>query len=356
MSPRARSVPFAPLAACGGGSAAEAGYAEDPTKPDVGAPDAAFDATYDAGKKDAGAKLDAGDEADADTGGAPYPIVLAHGFFGFNDFAGAGFLSYFYKVKDHLAAQGETLVFTPTVDPFNSSDYRAAQLASAIHDILQQTGKKKVVIVGHSQGGLDARVVAHDHPGEVAAVITVATPHAGSPVADAVLGAAPGPISQSVLNGLGQLLGGTINTSTSGSDSVITALAQFSSKQIPAFNAANPDVPGIPYYSIAGRSFWSDGGGQCKPDVAQPWIEKWNGNLDPCNAALALLAVAMTGTINDGLVPLASAKHGTFLGCLPADHLDEIGQILGQPPGLGNSFDYLDFWTSLAHWIRAQGY
>jgi triacylglycerol lipase len=65
-------------------------------------------------------------------GGAPYPIVLAHGFFGFNDFAGAGFLTYFYGVKDDLAAHGETMVFTPAVDPFNDSTFRGDQLEADI--------------------------------------------------------------------------------------------------------------------------------------------------------------------------------------------------------------------------------
>ena len=45
--------------------------------------------------------------------GPPYPIVLSHGFFGFDDFAGAGFLTYYYEIPEHLASHGETLVFTP---------------------------------------------------------------------------------------------------------------------------------------------------------------------------------------------------------------------------------------------------
>src|SRR5689334_15723571 len=55
----------------------------------------------------------AGSTGDSGGGGAPpkkgppYPMVLAHGFFGFNDFAGAGFLTYFYDVKKHLEAKGE---------------------------------------------------------------------------------------------------------------------------------------------------------------------------------------------------------------------------------------------------------
>src|SRR5438093_104353 len=82
--------------------------------------------------------------------GAAYPIVLAHGLFGFDKFAGADFAEYFYGVKAELAKHGETEVFTPTVDPFNSSVYRGAQLASKVQQILAQTGAAKVILIGHS--------------------------------------------------------------------------------------------------------------------------------------------------------------------------------------------------------------
>ncbi len=289
--------------------------------------------------------------------GPPYPIVLAHGFFGFNDFAGAGFLTYFYQVKQTLQNQGEFLVFTPTVDPFGSSDARAAQLLTQIDAILVQTGKAKVVLVGHSQGGLDVRIIAHDHPEKVAAVLTVATPHQGSPVADAVLILAPGPISKGIIDAMGKLLGGAINPSgATTNDSVIAALSQFSSKVIPGFNAAYPDAPGIPYWSIAGRSVLAGDGGECSVNNPPAFMTKWSKHVDPCNVALVALTLAMVGQTNDGLVPVSSAKHGTFLGCVPADHLDEIGQILGQPPGLFNTFDHLVFWSGIVQFLRAQGF
>lgn len=352
-------VSAAALAACGSGSEADPGYSENASAPAPGADggDAASapDAPDASTPGEPTPKPDASAEAGPDAAAAPYPIVLAHGFFGFDDFAGAHFLTYFYGVKAHLAAQGEPLVFTPIVDPFSSSAERGAQLTAQIEDILATTGKSKVVIVGHSQGGLDARVVAHEHPELVAGVVTIATPHEGTPVSDAVLLAAPGPISKAIVDGLGKLVGGVINPMTGQNDSLVAALRQFSSAEIPQFNTAYPDVPGIPYWSIAGRSFLSSGGTDCDVPGAPPWITKWDANRDPCNALLAVLAAPMIGQDNDGLVPLKSAKHGQFLGCLPADHLDQIGQILGQPPGLGNSFDYLQFWTDFVHWIRAQG-
>ncbi|HZO13978.1 MAG TPA: triacylglycerol lipase, partial [Polyangiaceae bacterium] len=78
--------------------------------------------------------------------GPPYPIVLAHGFFGFEDFAGLDFVNYFYGVKEHLSEHGEKLVFTPDVDPFNSSVHRGAQLAAEVQDILAVTGHEKVIL------------------------------------------------------------------------------------------------------------------------------------------------------------------------------------------------------------------
>ena len=43
---------------------------------------------------------------------------------------------------------------------------------------------------------------------------------------------------------------------------------------------------------------------------------------------------------NDGLVSIDSAKWGTFLGCVPADHLDEIGQLLHLFPDAISGFDH----------------
>ena len=114
--------------------------------------------------------------------GPPYPVVLVHGFFGFEQFAGFDFATYFYEVRESLSGSGETLVFTPAVDPFNTSENRAIQLATQVENILHLTGHSKVNLVGHSQGGLDARVLAHDHPEWVASVTSISSPHLGTPV------------------------------------------------------------------------------------------------------------------------------------------------------------------------------
>jgi triacylglycerol lipase len=293
--------------------------------------------------------------------GAPYPIVLAHGFFGFEDFAGAGFLSYFYGVKDHLAKGGEALVYTPAVDPFNSSDYRADQLIEHIEAILAETGHAKVNIIGHSQGGLDARAVAYKRPELVASVVTVATPHFGSPVADVVLKYVDDPDAQDVLNEILKLIGAPLYDEIGNETDVFKPLHLFSKPGIAAFNTSHPDQPGVFYASVTGRSDDQLGGMECQPDVAQSFVKKWDAVTDPIDIALALSEAVVDGGFdsedpNDGLVRVVDARWGQFWGCIPADHLDQVGQLLGDGPGGDNQWDYLEFYSNLVTRVRLQGF
>jgi triacylglycerol lipase len=290
--------------------------------------------------------------------GAPYPIVLAHGFFGFEDFAGLGFETYFFNVKQELAQSGETLVFTPAVDPFNSSDYRGDQLIERIEDILAETGHEKVNIIGHSQGGLDARAVAHKRPDLVASVITVATPHHGSPVADVVLQLVDDPYYQDVLNDILKLIGAPLYDEIGNETDVFKPLYLFSEPGIAEFNMKHPDRDGIFYASVTGRSGGSLGGDDCKADVPQSFITSWASSADPIDPLLALSEFVVAGdddSPNDGLVRARDARWGHFWGCIPADHLDQVGQLLGDGAGKDNPWTHIEFYSQLVKRVRAQG-
>jgi triacylglycerol lipase len=293
--------------------------------------------------------------------GPPYPIVLAHGFFGFEDFAGAGFLSYFYGVKDHLAQQGELDIHTPAVDPFNSSDYRADQLIAKIEAILAETGHEKVTLIGHSQGGLDARAVAYKRPDLVASVVTVATPHYGSPVADVVLKYIDDPDYQDALNELLKLIGAPLYDEIGNETDVFKPLYLFSQQGSAEFNASHPDQPGVFYASVTGRSDDQIGGPECEPDVAQSFITKWDAVTDPIDIALAISEGIVDGGFdseepNDGLVRVVDARWGQFWGCIPADHLDQVGQLLGDGAGGDNEWNHLEFYSKLVARVRLQGF
>ena len=291
--------------------------------------------------------------------GPPYPIVLAHGFFGFEDFAGADFINYFCGVKDFLAVEGESEVFTPAVDPFNYSEYRGAQLAEHVRQILIQTGRAKVNLIGHSQGGLDARVVAHDHPEWVASVVTVATPHRGSVIADIALGLVVDPHLDAVLDFFVKSTGQSIWDGAGNETALAASAHQLSTAEAAAFNELYPDAAGVPYWSIGGRSNLHVGGLPCAADMPA-FISAWTSTLDPIDPMMVTTGAILSGTElvpapNDGLVTVESAQWASFLGCVPADHFDEMGQILGDEPGLGNEWDHRQFYADLIAWLRARG-
>jgi triacylglycerol lipase len=291
--------------------------------------------------------------------GPPYPIVLAHGFFGFEEFAGADFATYFYEVKETLTAEGE-LVYSPAVDPFNSSTFRGAQLEERIEQILAETGHAKVNLIGHSQGGLDARVVAHNRPDLVASVVTIGTPHGGSEVADIVLQLVSDPLYQDILDDLLQLIGAPLYDEVGNETSVVAALEQFSAPGIAAFNAKYSDAEGVLYASVTGRTDWHSGGADCESSEEALFVTSFEDELDPANALLSITEGVLDGGLgesipNDGLVRVQDARWGHFWGCLPADHLDQVGQLFGQSPGLGNGWAYLDFYRALAARLRSEG-
>ena len=111
--------------------------------------------------------------------------------------------------------------------------------------------------------------------------------------------------------------------------------------------------------SIAGRSLMAPGGPECDSDVDLPWVLALSGNVDPIDPLLAVTGSIIDNggkVLNDGLVPVESGKWGEFWGCLPADHLDEVGQLLGEGPGLGNPYDYQAMYRSIVKLLRSKGY
>jgi triacylglycerol lipase len=285
----------------------------------------------------------------------PYPIVLAHGMSGFKNI---GPLDYFYGVADALTADGHQ-VFVSQVDAFNSSEVRGAQLQTFIQGVITQTGAARVNLICHSQGGFDCRYAAHQIPDQVASVTTIATPHRGDPIADIAENDLPGPLMDAVnafLNILGTALDQGQNT-----QNAELALSLCSTKGANDFTAKYPNMPQVDYYSIAGRSNGVLGDDTCGSETEAPFVARWDSYVDPVNPLLAATGAILSNDVtppptNDGLVPVGSAKWGTFLGCIPADHLDEVGQIAGQSPGSGNPFDHILFYRQLADWLVARGY
>jgi triacylglycerol lipase len=182
------------------------------------------------------------------------------------------------------------------VDPIGSVKDRGDQLANKI--VKQTAPGDRVHILAHSMGGLDARQAItnrKDLVDRVATLVTIGTPHRGSPVADAVA------------NKTGQLLDKIPNLLRQKLESNTEALRDLTTKVCSAFDDATPDVPTVRYINVAG-------------DASK-------GNNELLLSQLAAAIGKITGETNDGLVTKKSAMrpNNQHLDDWPTDHAGEIG-------------------------------
>lgn len=299
----------------------------------------------------------------AQADGAPYPIVLLHGMAGFDKLqVPLVSVVYFNAVKDDLAQHGEPAVYVTVAPPYDTSESRAAAIKPQIEAILKRTGKAKVNLVGHSQGGMDARVLASPAGlgmGDViASVTTIATPHRGSRVADAVLQLldnVPAQLVDDVTSAVLKLVEKTAYD-VDNDPNLRGQLVQLSENYMTrVFNPKYVDDPRVAYSSYGGRTNFEKGTGECASALYPDDPSK----LDAAQPLLYPTAVFLEegdGKANDGLVTVASAKWGTFLQCVPADHLAEVGQLFQSGTDPISKFDHLAFFRSVVARIRAAGY
>ncbi len=270
--------------------------------------------------------------------GSRYPIVLHHGFLGFNKILS---IDYFYRVPQLLSADGFT-VRTTRVAPVNTIAYRARQLAEQIDTVLAETGAAKVNIIAHSMGGLDARYLISTlgYGDRVAALVTVSTPHRGTAIAD-VANRITDPSGALVRNALGELMAGDAadDEADAGSFDLPGAIYNLTTRFAKdEFNPANPDDDRVVYESWAGHSLFTGMSGR-----------------DLIDAVLLPLYTFLrfNSGDNDGLVPVESAWHGVSRGMQGADHVDEIGQLFGKT---SRNFNYRTFYRNIALDLAARGF
>jgi uncharacterized alpha/beta hydrolase family protein len=107
------------------------------------------------------------------------PVLLIHGYM-----ADA---SVWNKWVDLLKKDGISaypITFKQSDDKCGSAAEHAKELSKIIGQIKDETGQNKVNIVGHSKGGLDARVYLANETKDVANLVMIGTPNAGSPLAE----------------------------------------------------------------------------------------------------------------------------------------------------------------------------
>jgi triacylglycerol lipase len=283
-----------------------------------------------------------------------HAIVLAHGFDGSltNRWS-------FYQVADKLRADGH-VVHAAQVSPYKGVPARAAELAGHVDAAQRECRAKpgcdasKVHIIAHSMGGLDARYLISKlgYGDRVASLTTISTPHRGTAIADVLLKIIPDDLDKAV-NAMASAWGRTFTGGDLADNSDLVAALSSISEQTTAtsFNPEVQDDPRVTYVSWAGVSAVLGIPNPKDYDACEGKIQTRLGIRDGMDATLVPAAAFVAhGTElrpNDGMVTVESAKWGTFMGCIPADHLGEVGQPK-QGRHLLTGFDHLEFYRKVA--------
>jgi triacylglycerol lipase len=247
-----------------------------------------------------------------------YPLVFCHGMLAFSTLrmqmpADA---NYFSPLRQFLSQRGFRVLF-PQVAPTAGVAARAAEL----RDLILRWTEEPVNIIAHSMGGLDARYLI-THLGmadRVRSLTTVSTPHRGTYIADWFTAHFHHRIP--LLLTL-QALGFNVD----GFRDCRLAACQ-------AFNATTPDMPGVQYFSYGGETPTA----RLSPVLRRAW-----NILTPVEGP------------NDGLVSVASARWGEYLGTVHADHFAQTPDAVMLRPG--EDFDSLGFFTRLVEDLARRGF
>lgn len=308
-----------------------------------------------------------------------HAIVLAHGF----DASDSNRWS-FRGVKEALERDGH-VVHAARVQPYQSVAKRAAELAKHVDQARVECSARsgcdatKVHLLAHSMGGLDSRYVVAKlsnpdgvpYKKLVASVTTISTPHRGSAIADKILSITPG-AADPVINTLAGLWARTFTDSDLAADSdVRAALVGISEGNAESFNSEIQNASGVFYQSWAGITshidFHID---QKEIDACEGKVASYRNrhdrlfDHDPISSAQLQASAPIVGhglgnaaDPNDGMVTVSSAKWGKFMGCVPADHMDEVGQRNGSDrPAIWSRFDHIRFYRQVAYDLdRASG-
>jgi triacylglycerol lipase len=114
-------------------------------------------------------------------------IVLIHGFV-----CNAGMWG---AMREHLHSQGFSRVFTVNLDPLYLKMERSlSDFEGKLRKILRDENAAEAILIGHSMGGVLARVFQHRHPELVHAAVSIGAPHAGTDLARLVSSIHTGPL------------------------------------------------------------------------------------------------------------------------------------------------------------------
>lgn len=167
------------------------------------------------------------------------PVVLAHGITDNDSGAGRSGMWEFDDYLQETVPQLDGRTASPPMTEHGSIQANAAILGDAVNEIVDGEPSDQVDIVGHSMGGLDARLYGFLNPGRVRNLVMVATPNHGSELATHLCAL--------------RLLGSNVASEFGECDGQDDGLFQLMPGYVEKFNEVVTDLPSVNYRTIAGR-------------------------------------------------------------------------------------------------------
>lgn len=266
-----------------------------------------------------------------------HPIVLSHGMgYPAQGVHGMG-IGYWCNIPRALQSNGADVFISDQTALCATAD-RAEQLKTFVLQVLAATGASKVNIIGHSQGGLDARYMISNlgMASRTASLTTVSSPHRGSSVADVMLGLNEdtGGWAASLVDDVFAWLFGGRQSSIAGARSLSVDY------MTNVFNPNTPDMPGVYYQSYSST-------------ITFPCI------LDKTAFAASGALLSFYEGDNDGLVSTWSARWGAYKGNLDGSmlgcgisHVNTCDQFMGVTP----YFDAPGFYVEIVSDLKDDGF
>ncbi|MDX1548230.1 MAG: lipase [Rhodothermales bacterium] len=231
-----------------------------------------------------------------------HPVVLMHGF---GILAGLRRGGHLHEEAMNLRLHG-VLAYAPNVASYNTVAVRAEMWKMRLEHVLSETGADRINLIAHSMGGLDARLLIAEHGfhAHVTVLATISTPHRGTALAVHMLNQ-PERLRRwgvELANWMGET---ALEDGTADAQKALVELCP--DYMTETFNPAVPDHPDVQYWSYGGAA----GKGTAVP--VNPFLRFGNGVIFEHEGP------------NDGMVSVGSARWGTFLGTVEADHAQQIG-------------------------------
>ncbi|MCI9594465.1 MAG: triacylglycerol lipase [Lachnospiraceae bacterium] len=258
-----------------------------------------------------------------------YPLLLVHGV-GFRDFH---YFNYWGRIPRELKRNGAQ-VYYGHQEAWGTVEDNAEILRRKIFSICQETGAKKVNIIAHSKGGLDARYLISrlSMAPFVAALTTINTPHRGSALVEWLM-KLPDGIYRLVCRWIDRYFKALGDTNPN----AYQASRQLSCHYAKEFNENCPDAAGVYYQSYASLM---KHGFSSKLLCIPYWILK---HID---------------APNDGLVTVESAQWGNFRGVVTNRYLRGIshGDMIDLTREDYREFNVLEFYVRLVKELADKGF